>query len=109
MLKSYVDNAATEFDVSHIDEDAWKRLAERMTYVRGDLTKPEMYDRLRGALDHAEKTHGTQGNVIFYLAVADRLFDAVVEQLGKAKLTDQDWGWKASVLAPRGDREAIWP
>ncbi|HEY0144880.1 MAG TPA: glucose-6-phosphate dehydrogenase [Methylovirgula sp.] len=90
MLKSYVDNAATEFDVSHIDEGAWKRLAERMTYVRGDLTKPEMYDRLRGALDHAEKPHGTQGNAIFYLAVADRLFDAVVEQLGKAKLTDQD-------------------
>jgi glucose-6-phosphate 1-dehydrogenase len=89
-LKSYVGNAATEFDASGIDEAAWKRLAERMTYVQGDLTKPEMYDRLRAALDHAEKTHATNGNVIFYLAVADRLFDAVVEQLGKAKLTDQN-------------------
>ena len=56
----------------------------------GDLTKPEVYEKLRGALDEAEKTHGTQGNVIFYLAVADRLFGTVVEQLGKAKLTDQD-------------------
>ena len=41
-------------------------------------------------LAEAEKTHGTQGNVIFYLAVADRFFGTVVEQLGKAKLTDQD-------------------
>ena len=42
-----------------------------MTYVQGDLTKPELYEKLRGALDEAEKTHGTQGNAIFYLAVAD--------------------------------------
>ena len=89
-LKSFVGNAATEFDVDHIDEAVWKRLAEKMVYVRGDLTKPEMYDKLRSALGEAEKTHGTQGNAIFYLAVADRLFGSVVENLGKAKLADQD-------------------
>ena len=90
MLTSFVGNAAAEFDVDHIDEDVWKRLAEKMIYVRGDLTKPELYDRLRGVLKEAETTHGTGGNAIFYLAVADRLFGTVVEQLGKAKLTDQD-------------------
>ena len=89
-LKSFVGNAAAEFDVDHIDEAAWKRLAEKMVYVQGDLTKPELYDKLRSALDEADKAHGTQGNAIFYLAVADRLFGTVVEQLGKAKLTDQD-------------------
>ena len=57
--------------------------------VQGDLTKPELYEKLREALDGAEKAQGTQGNAIFYLAVADRLFGTVVEQLGKAKLTDQ--------------------
>ena len=41
------------------------------------------------ALEEAEKAHGTRGNAIFYLAVADRLFGSVVEQLGNAKLTDQ--------------------
>ena len=61
-----------------------------MSYIQGDLTKPELYEKLRGALDEAEKTHGTEGNVIFYLAVADRFFGTVVEQLGKAKLTDQN-------------------
>ena len=89
-LKSFVGNAAAEFDVDHIDEAAWQRLAEKMVYVRGDLTKPELYDKLRSALEEADKVHGTQGNAIFYLAVADRLFGTVVEQLGKAKLTDQD-------------------
>ena len=89
MLKSFVGNAAAEFDVDHIDEAVWKRLAEKMTYVHGDLTKSELYERLRGVLDKAEKTHGTQGNVIFYLAVADAFFGTVVDRLGKAKLTEQ--------------------
>jgi glucose-6-phosphate 1-dehydrogenase len=90
MLKSFVGNAAAEFDVDHIDEAVWKRLAEKMTYVHGDLTKPELYERLHCALDKAEKTHGTQGNVIFYLAVADAFFGIVVDRLGKAKLTEQN-------------------
>ena len=89
-LKSFVGNATTEFNVDHIDEAAWKRLAEKMVYVQGDLAKPELYDKLRGALADADKLHGTQGNAIFYLAVADRLFGSAVEQLGKAKLTDQE-------------------
>src|SRR5664279_5142111 len=90
MLKSFVGNGATEFDVDEIDEAAWKRLAEKISYVQGDFTKPELYEKIRVALAEAEKTNGTQGNVIFYLAVGDQFFSTVVEQLCKAKLTDQD-------------------
>ena len=89
-LKSFVGNASSEFDVDHIDEAAWQWLAEKMVYVRGDLAEPELYDKLRSALAEADKAHGTQGNAIFYLAVADRLFASAVEQLGKANLTDDD-------------------
>ena len=89
MLKSFVGHAGSEFNTDHIDEDAWARLADKMTYISGDLTKPDLYEQVRAALDKAEKAHGTRGNAIFYLAVADRLFGTVVEQLGKAKLTDQ--------------------
>ncbi|MDH7798911.1 MULTISPECIES: glucose-6-phosphate dehydrogenase [unclassified Beijerinckia] len=89
-LKSFVGNMATEFNVDHIDEVAWKQLSDKMSYVQGDLTKPELYETLRGSLDEAEKVHGTAANVVFYLAVADRLFGTVVDQLGKAKLTNQD-------------------
>ena len=90
MLTSFVGNIAAEFNVDHIDEEVWKQLAEKMIYVRGDLTKPDLYERLRGVLDRVEKARGTRGNAIFYLAIADQLFGTVVEQLGKAKLTDQD-------------------
>jgi glucose-6-phosphate 1-dehydrogenase len=55
MLKSFVDAAAAEFDIDHIDEAVWKRLAARMSYVQGDLTTPELYEKLRGTLDEAAK------------------------------------------------------
>jgi glucose-6-phosphate 1-dehydrogenase len=89
MLESFIGNAAAEFDVGKIDETAWKRLATKISYVQGDFTQPDLYEKIRVALAEAEKSHGTRGNVIFYLAVADRFFGTVVEQLGKAKLTDQ--------------------
>jgi glucose-6-phosphate 1-dehydrogenase len=92
MLKSFVGNAAAEFDVDAIDEKAWAALAERMSYVQGDITKPDLYGKLGGALAEVEKKRSTRGNVIFYLAVADRFFGTVVGQLGRAKLTDQSVG-----------------
>ena len=38
MLTSFVGSASAEFNTEHIDDQAWKRLAEKMVYVRGDLT-----------------------------------------------------------------------
>src|SRR5713226_9823574 len=90
MLKTFVGNKTSEFDAGSIDQAAWKRLADKMSYVRGDFTDPELYGRIRDALGAVEKAYGTKGNAIFYLAVADRFFGAVVDQLGKARLTEQD-------------------
>ncbi len=92
MLESFIGDASAEFDIDRIDEAAWGRLAEKMSYVQGDLTKPAVYETIRGALDEAGKTHNTQGNALFYLAVADRFFGTVVDRLGEAKLTEEAQG-----------------
>ena len=55
MLKSFVGNPAAEFDVDRIDETAWKRLAEKMSYVQGDLTKLETYEKICATLAEAER------------------------------------------------------
>src|SRR6478752_585568 len=54
MLKTFVGNAGAEFDIDRIDEPAWKRLAAKMSYIQGDLTKPELYEKIRHALGDAE-------------------------------------------------------
>jgi glucose-6-phosphate 1-dehydrogenase len=102
-LKSFVGDASAEFDIDRIDEAAWKRLADKLSYIQGDLTKPGLYSKITGSLEAVEKTHGTEGNVIFYLAVADRFFGTVVEQLGKAELTTEASGgrhprWRRVVI-----------
>ena len=89
MLEGFIGNTASEFDVDHIEEDVWSDLASRMDYVRGDMTKPELYADIGKALDKAG--YG-RGNVIFYFAIADRFFSVVASELGKAGLTKQGEG-----------------
>ncbi len=89
MLNRFAGDPATAFAGDRIDAAAWDRLAEGMHYLQGDLTGPDLYARIRGALDEVARTRGTAGNAIFYLAVADRFFGTIVEELGNAKLTDE--------------------
>ena len=89
-LESFVGNASSEFNVDSIDEPAFKKLAARMSYVQGDLTKPDLYKKITDALAKAGKAQGTGDNALFYLAVADRFFGPVVDGLGAAKLTAQN-------------------
>jgi glucose-6-phosphate 1-dehydrogenase len=87
-LKKFVGAGNAEFSPDGIDGAAWRRLADKMVYVPGDLSKPDLYETLRGVLGRAESDNGTQGNAIFYLAIAAQLFCTVVKQLCEAKLTD---------------------
>jgi glucose-6-phosphate 1-dehydrogenase len=96
MLKGFIGNASAELAVDQIDESVWKNLSDKMLYVEGDLADPLLYERLRGVLADVEKSNGTQGNVIFYLAIGDQFFGAVIEQLGKAKLTNQNENQKGN-------------
>ena len=59
---------------TNIDQAAWQWLTERMSYLPGDLNDPETYRRLGEHLAGLDKTAGTAGNHLFYLAVADRFF-----------------------------------
>ena len=97
MLESFVGNASSEFDVDHIEEGVWSSLAGVMGYVKGDMTKPELYADIGKTLDAAGFG---DGNVIFYFAIADRFFAPVAEQLGKAGLTKQSEGkfWRRVVV-----------
>jgi len=85
-----------------IDDDAWQRLAAAMYYVEGDVTRPESYAKLGDTRGTVAKRHGPGGNVIFYLAVADRFFGPIIDQLGAAGLTRETDGdtssWRRVVI-----------
>ena len=60
-----------------------------MSYVQGNLDDAGLFDRLRTHLDQIARERQTGGNVLFYLAVADRFFGPVTERLGRAGLLDE--------------------
>ena len=98
MMKESITHGG-EFQEDHLDESAWRWLTERMSYLQGDLNDEEAYLRLRQHLTGLDKTAGTAGNYLFYLAVADRLFGVTVAKLGAAGLvTESDGQWRRVVI-----------
>ncbi|HUO23382.1 MAG TPA: glucose-6-phosphate dehydrogenase [Caulobacteraceae bacterium] len=85
-LDDLIKSGGGTFSADKIDEAAWTRLSDSMAFVQGDLTDPDLYGRLKSALDEAETTRKTLGNALFYLAVSDSLFGPVIEHLGTAGL-----------------------
>ncbi len=85
-----------------LDEAVWSGLSGRMSFVEGDLTDPSLYAALRTEIAGVSVAQQTAGNVIFHLAVEDRLFATVVDQLAEAGLTDQrrgvTAGWRRVVV-----------
>ncbi len=86
MMESFVGKAASESQIEQIDNATWSRLTHNLSYVRGDLNDPGLFKTLKSHLQEVEKTAGTGGNCLFYLAVADRFFGPVVNNLGDAGL-----------------------
>jgi len=90
MLQSFVGNAASESRIDAVDDTAWQRLTDAMSYLKGDFNDPGLFEKLHAHLHDLVPTRQTQGNVLFYLAVADRFFGPIVENLGHAGLLDEE-------------------
>jgi glucose-6-phosphate 1-dehydrogenase len=99
MMNEFVSNPGGEFHADKIDQTAWKWLTDRMSYQQGEFQDPETYKRLTQHLADLDKSGGTGGNHLFYLAVAPRFFSVVVSQLGAAGMvTEQDGKWRRVVV-----------
>ena len=81
-----------------IDAQAWSWLSQRMHRMRGDFTQPETFRDLKILLAERQQQNNA-ANVLFYLAVADRFFGPLIEQLGHAELTQQsEEAWRRVIM-----------
>ena len=98
MMDEFVAHGG-EFEADQIDQSAWGWLTGRMSYLQGDLNDPGTYRRLAEHLAGLDKSAGTAGNYLFYLAVADRFFGMAVAGLGSAGLVaEKDGQWRRVVI-----------
>src|SRR5580698_4876311 len=73
-----------------VDEKLWQPIARGMLFFKGDFEDDAAYKKLADTLAELDKKDDLNGNVLFYMAVADRFFAPIAGKLGKAGLAKQD-------------------
>jgi glucose-6-phosphate 1-dehydrogenase len=98
-VRSFVSDTASGGETEPFDAKTWDYLASRITHFAGDFTTPETYARLGDLLKTVENQFHTDGNVVFYLAVASQLFGAIIERLGESGLAaEQKGAWRRVII-----------
>jgi glucose-6-phosphate 1-dehydrogenase len=98
-FRQKISSEARELDEAPIEPESWNRFIERLYYMQGDCRDSAAFERLRGLISDVDRRHNAQGNCLFYLAVAPSLFSKVIEQLGRARLVDEEEGrWRRVVI-----------
>jgi glucose-6-phosphate 1-dehydrogenase len=77
-MRSFTPDKGGEFAEASLNDEGWSWLKSRLHYMAGDFTKPDMFKALADRID---------GSAVFYLAVADRFFGAIIDRLHEAGLT----------------------
>ena len=87
-------------DAAAAAPEAWNHFETRIFYQRGDFSDPELFRRLRDRLEALEPACGTEGNVLYYLAIPPGLIGTVVEGLGRGGLirSSEESAWTRVVV-----------
>lgn len=87
-FRDELQQSLTDFapDLWKENQDDWPRFAKRVVFHRSDFDNAQGFTWLRERLEGYDKSDGTAGNRLFYLATPPNTYSTVIEQLGKAGL-----------------------
>src|SRR2546430_1172021 len=75
-------------EVGPIDPKQWDAFAANLYYSPGDYGNPEAYAQLAKRLTELESAKNIGGNRLFYLSTPPEVYPDIVEQLGRAGLSN---------------------
>jgi len=75
-----------------VDDAVWENFARGLFYVKGEFGDPAAYDRLQERLEEFDRTRGTGGRRIFYLAVPPDFFGPIADTLRDKGLVNEPEG-----------------
>jgi glucose-6-phosphate 1-dehydrogenase len=81
--------------------EIWPQFASRLVFAPGTFDDLESYRKLKQKLEELDRSHGTRGNRIFYLAVSPEFFATIISHLGEAGLIHpwhQEAPWSRVVI-----------
>lgn len=88
--------STARFVGKHFEQSTWQDFAPCISYQAGDISRPEDFVLLAGALDRLEGQAGATR--VYYLATAPEFYEPAVAHLGVADLSDQAHGVRRIVV-----------
>ncbi|MFV2050529.1 MULTISPECIES: glucose-6-phosphate dehydrogenase [Metabacillus] len=90
-------NVSDSIQTSMKESKDLEEFTSHFYYHPFDVTNPSSYLELNGLLSELDGTYQTEGNRIFYLAMAPEFFGTIAQNLKKEGLTDTN-GWSRLVI-----------
>ena len=78
-----------------LDQEIFRRFAQRLHYLQGDLMQNDLY---RGLIEYLDGEHPFPSNAAFYMAIRPAEFGIVIQKLGESRLLDDESGWRRVVI-----------
>jgi glucose-6-phosphate 1-dehydrogenase len=98
-FREQISQDIKKFATTEVTPNLWEWFMQRIYYVSGDAKNPNSYQKLKEAIEYADREHGTQGNYFYYLATAPEFFGEIVGQLRAAGLTREENGqWRRVII-----------
>ena len=96
--RDFMWNKMSEFHDLAAHGDAWRTFAQRIHYVRGDLSKPEDWGALKQSLQGLDGGIDAPANWLFYLSIAPWLFEPALRNMSAHGIADETNGWRRVVI-----------
>jgi glucose-6-phosphate 1-dehydrogenase len=92
-FRANMRTACEEHSRHRVEDAVWDTFAKGLFYVRGEFADRDAYLRLRERLEEFDRSRGTAGRRIYYLAVPPDFFDDIARHLGENEMvTDPERG-----------------
>ncbi|MGE5207763.1 MAG: glucose-6-phosphate dehydrogenase [Alphaproteobacteria bacterium] len=93
-----LETSTRKFSRQTVRDEIWKTFSQSIFYHQGNFDEEAGYKALAKRLDEIDKTHGTRGNRLFYLAAGPDQFEPILKNLKAADLNDAQRGSWARVI-----------
>ena len=101
-FRTRMREAITEFSrLQPPSEHVWQRFASALSYLSGDPTDAQLYDRLATALKDVEQKRGIPPNRLFYCATPPSLYDDIVANVGSSGLARPETGGYTRIVVEK--------
>jgi glucose-6-phosphate 1-dehydrogenase len=87
-------DSINEFSRRDLNDDVWKSIGERASYLSGGYDELEAFKRLRKQIENIEKNLSRSVQSLFYISTPPSVFKPILENLGQSGLASRHLGQK---------------